>query len=101
VLLIMYALAISLNLARRRIDLDCGCAGPADRRPIAAWMVWRNLLLALLLGSTLVPWSARPLTAVDAVTIVCGVLAATVVYAAVDRLLGQVMPRTAALRRGL
>ncbi|MEI8296659.1 MAG: MauE/DoxX family redox-associated membrane protein [Pseudomonadota bacterium] len=101
VLLLTYALAIGVNLARRRIDLDCGCAGPADRRPIAMWMVWRNLFLALLLGSTLLPWSERSLTGTDAVTIVGGLLAATFLYAALDRLLGQVMPRTAALRRGL
>jgi uncharacterized membrane protein len=100
-LLLMYALAITLNLARRRIDLDCGCAGPADRRPIAAWMVWRNVLLASLLGSTLFPWSARSLTATDAVTIAGGLLAAAFIYVALDQLLGQVMPRTAALRRGL
>ena len=100
-LLLSYAAGIGMNLARGRVDLDCGCAGFTDRRPIAAWMVWRNLLLSLLLASTLLPWSVRPLTGTDAVTIVGGVLAATVLYAALDRLLGQVMPRTAALRRGL
>lgn len=100
-LLLAYAVAIGLNLARHRLDLDCGCTGPANRQQIAAWMVWRNLMLALVLASTLLPWAARPLTSTDAVTIIGGLCAVTLIYAALDRLLGQVMPRTAALRRGL
>jgi hypothetical protein len=99
-LLVVYACAVGINLRRGRRDLDCGCTGPADRRPIAAWMVWRNLLLAALLLATATPWNVRPLGPIDALTILAGLVAAVVVYAAVDRLLGQVMPRTAALRRG-
>src|ERR1700730_1596922 len=40
VLLLAYAGAITVNLLRGRRDLACGCGGPDDRRPIAAWMVW-------------------------------------------------------------
>lgn len=100
-LLVLYATAIAINLRRGRLDLDCGCAGFADRRPIAAWMVWRNLLLAALLAATLLPWAPRRLAGTDAVTIVAGLAALASIYAALERLLGQVMPRTAALRRRL
>ena len=100
-LLVVYALAIGVNLSRGRRDLDCGCTGPGDRRPIAAWMVWRNTLLAVVLVLTVPTWGGRPLGAMDALTILGGLLAAVLVYATVDRLVGQVMPRTAALRRGL
>ena len=48
-LLLLYATAIGVNLRRGRHDLSCGCGGPDERRPIAAWMVVRNLLLAALL----------------------------------------------------
>src|ERR1700704_683864 len=58
-LLVAYAAAIAINLQRGRRDLACGCGGPHERRPIAAWMVWRNLLLAGLLGGVVVPWGAR------------------------------------------
>src|SRR2546429_9374514 len=41
-------------------------------RPIAAWMVWRNLLLAGVLGTMLLPWIARPMAAADAVPLGAG-----------------------------
>ncbi len=100
-LLVSYAIAIGVNLRRGRRDLDCGCTGPADRRSIAAWMVWRNGLLAMLLLAMVPGWGNRPLEAADGLTILAGFLAAVLVYATIDRLLGQVMPRAAALRRGL
>src|SRR5215467_4401719 len=69
VLLVAYAGAIAVNLGRGRRDLACGCGGPDDARPIAPWMVVRNLTLALLLfATTLAPWKTRPLLALDALT---------------------------------
>jgi Methylamine utilisation protein MauE len=97
-LLLGYAAAIAINLRRGRYDLDCGCAGPLDRRPIAAWMVWRNVALAAVLAATVLPWSARPLGWIDAISVGGGLIALALLYAALDRLLGQVMPRTAVLR---
>jgi hypothetical protein len=97
-LLLAYALAIAINLGRRRIDLDCGCAVRHERRPIALWMVIRNLLLAAALAASVAPWGVRPLGAVDALTVGGGVVIAALLYGAIDRLLGQVMPRAALLR---
>jgi Methylamine utilisation protein MauE len=97
-LLVVYASAIAINLARGRRDLSCGCGGPNDRRPIAAWMVWRNLLLAGLLGVTLLPWVPRPLDAADALTIGAGTAVTALLYMSLDGLLGRVAPRGAALR---
>jgi Methylamine utilisation protein MauE len=97
-LLVVYASAIGINLARGRHDLSCGCGGPNDRRPIAAWMVWRNLLLAGLLAATLLPWVPRPLGAADALTIGAGTAVAALLYMSLDGLLGRVGPRSAALR---
>ncbi|HWZ62688.1 MAG TPA: MauE/DoxX family redox-associated membrane protein [Steroidobacteraceae bacterium] len=96
--LLGYAAAIAVNLARGRGDLDCGCgAGPAAR-PIAPWMIGRNLILALLLMVTLAPWQLRPFAATDAVTVGAGLAVATLLYASLDRLLGRLAPRTALLR---
>ena len=97
-LLLCYAGAIALNLKRGRRDLDCGCSGPLERRPIAAWMVGRNILLAAALALAALPWSPRPLVLIDAVTLIGGVSMAALLYLAADRLLGQVMPRAAALK---
>ncbi|HEY5264703.1 MAG TPA: MauE/DoxX family redox-associated membrane protein [Steroidobacteraceae bacterium] len=97
-LLIAYAAGIGLNLLRGRRDLDCGCGGPRDRRPIAAWMVWRNLSLAVVLGLAALPWSPRPLDSTDFLTIMGGLIAGAALYAAVDRLLGDVAPKALLLR---
>jgi len=97
-LLVAYAAAIAINLQRGRRDLACGCGGPHARRPIAAWMAWRNLLLAGLLAPMLLPWIVRPMAAADAVTIGAGTAVAALLYMSLDRLLAQVTPRTAPLR---
>jgi hypothetical protein len=97
-LLLTYALAIAVNLRRGRRDLACGCGGPDDRRPIAAWMVWRNGLLTLMLGSLLLPWGPRPLASTDLVTIGFGALTCSLVYLCLDRLLDQAARAAARLR---
>ena len=96
-LLLSYAIAIGINLRRGRRDLACGCGGPDERRPIAPWMVWRNVLIALVVLSTLAPWSARPLGVTDAVTVVFGVLTLALIYLCVDQLMGY-LQRVAQLR---
>ena len=96
--LLLYAGAIALNLLRGRRELSCGCGGPGERRPIAAWMVTRNLLLALLLAAAALPVSARPLQAVDLLTVAAGIAVASLLYMSADALLGRVMPRTQAWR---
>jgi hypothetical protein len=98
-LLIVYAAGMSLNLARNRHDLDCGCAAAGRRRPIAAWMVWRNLLLALASMAAALPWIPRPLAGADFLTVAGAAAAGAALYAAVDRLLGDVAPRAALLTR--
>jgi hypothetical protein len=98
-ILISYAAAIALNLARGRRDLDCGCGAARDRRSIAAWMVWRNLLLASGLGLCALPWSVRRLDVSDFLTLAGGLAAAVMLYSAIDRLLGDVAPRAYAMRR--
>jgi methylamine utilization protein MauE len=88
VLLLTYAAAIAVNLKRGRRDLACGCGGPDERRPIAPWMVWRNILLALGLAGTFAPWTTRPLNLTDAVTVVFGLLTLALIYLCVDQLMG-------------
>ena len=97
-LLLAYAAAIAVNLQRGRRDLECGCGGADERRPIAAWMVWRNLLLASVLGMLMLPWGIRPLGAVDALTIGAGTVVAALLYMSFEVLLDRVAPRTALLR---
>jgi Methylamine utilisation protein MauE len=97
-LLGLYAAAIAWNLVRGRTDLDCGCTGPRERRPVAAWMVYRNALLAGLVLPIAGPWSNRSLTALDVFAVVAALLTAILLWLAIDRLLGQVVPRGALLK---
>jgi len=95
-LLTLYAAAIAINLVRGRRDIDCGCAGPAGRQPISAGLVARNAALAAVALVGAVPTAARPLTWLDGVTVLAGVAALGLLYAAADGLLANA-PRSAAL----
>jgi hypothetical protein len=80
-LLLGYAAAIGANLHRGRRTLACGCGGPDEGRPIAPWMVGRNLLLACCLAcGTLWPWTARTLRLTDGMTLAFGVGCSVVIY---------------------
>lgn len=50
-LLATYGAAIGINLLRGRRYLDCGCHGPAHRKPISSFMVLRNALLIIVLAA--------------------------------------------------
>jgi len=86
ILLLAYAAAIALNLWRGRRDIACGCGATDEERPIASWMVWRNLILAVVLAAALWPWSARVLVVTDALTIAGGVCALALLYLSCERL---------------
>ena len=96
-LLVVYAAAVGVNLARGRWDLDCGCTGPAARRPISGWLVGRNAILAAFAIAGLAPVRPRPLGWVDAVTVVAAVATLAALHLAVDHLLAH-EPAIARLR---
>ena len=88
-LLVVYAAAVGVNLARGRRHIDCGCAGPYARRPIGGGLVVRNLVLAAVALATLAPVRLRPLVWIDALTVSGAVLALAALYLAADRLLAH------------
>jgi hypothetical protein len=89
ILLSGYAVAIAVNLRRGHRDLACGCGGPDERRTIAAWMVWRNVLVALGGAAIFVPWTTRQLGLTDGVTISFGLLTIALIYLCTDQLFGN------------
>lgn len=93
--LLAYASGLGVNLFRGRLDLDCGCGAAHDRRTLSPWMVWRNLLLASVLGLAALPWSPRACGLTDLLTVMAGLMACAALYAAIDRLLGDVAPKAA------
>jgi uncharacterized membrane protein len=86
-LFLLYALAMAINLARGRHDIDCGCGGKSQ--PISWALVLRNLVLcaAALIASQ--PALERPMDWVDATTLILGVLAFFSLYRMADELLRQ------------
>jgi uncharacterized membrane protein YphA (DoxX/SURF4 family) len=93
-----YAMAIAINLHRGRTDLDCGCTGPLERRPVAPWMVYRNALLAGLILPVAGRWDVRALEWLDWFSIAVAFATVVFLWLAIDRLYGQVVPRGAALK---
>lgn len=89
IMLLGYAGAIAVNLRRGRRDLACGCGGPDERRPIAAWMVWRNILIAAAAAPAFAPWTNRPLSYTDGFTIAFGLSTLALIYLCIDQLLGN------------
>jgi methylamine utilization protein MauE len=86
-LLGVYGLAIAINLARGRQEIDCGCS--LRRRPIGRWMVARNFVFAAALLVVTLPVAARPLGFGDAATIGAGLLVLALLYGSLDLLLGR------------
>jgi hypothetical protein len=60
-LLLVFALAMAINLARGRSHIDCGCGDARGRQPLSAGLVIRNLAMAaaLILAAALAPEPAR------------------------------------------
>jgi hypothetical protein len=85
--LIVFAAAMAINLRRGRSSIDCGCFGSRLRQGIAAWKVVRNLALALLALSLLLPAAARALGALDIATAVAVVATLTFLYPVLDGVL--------------
>lgn len=98
-LLALYAVAIAVNLARGRRDIDCGCAGPNAKQPLSEWLLARNALLVVAALVCLGGTSARPLVWIDALTISGGVAMLVATWLAAHRLLANA-PAIARLREG-
>lgn len=64
-LLLGYAFAIAVNIARGRSDIDCGCAGPMQQQSLSGGLVWRNLLLVLVAVLIMLGSGGRELTWLD------------------------------------
>lgn len=85
-LLMIYGLAIGLNLARGRREIDCGCLGPANHQPLSNGLVYRNGILAIAAAAICLPVTGRGLQPVDAITLVGGVVVLVLLFQAIGLL---------------
>lgn len=100
-LLLLFSAAVTVNLARGRRDLDCGCFGPAatSSAGLSAWIVPRNLVLATMAAALWLPVGVRPVVWIDYVTLGFATVASLLVFTVVNRLIAAA-PGLAELRRG-
>jgi len=47
-LLLVFALALAINVLRGRTAIDCGCLRQGLKQPVSWWLVGRNLVLAAI-----------------------------------------------------
>jgi len=93
-LLSLYGLAIAVNLARGRRDIDCGCGGPARRQALSEALVARNALLAAAALASALPVAPRMLASLDALTAAAALASASLLYVAANTLLARpALPR--------
>lgn len=85
-LLIVYALAIGINLARGRRQIDCGCGGPPGQT-ISGVLVFRNLLLAAIAVFFATGTAVRSLSFADILVAMAAALIAALLYSAGNQLL--------------
>lgn len=71
-LLALYAGAMTVNLARGRRDLDCGCSAPGTARPLGEELLVRNGVLAALSLVAALPPASRQLEWLDGFTVAAG-----------------------------
>lgn len=83
----VYAVAMAVNLARGRRNIDCGCGGAAH--PVSWALVVRNLVLAAAALVASRPALERTVDWFDATTLILGVLAFYGLYLMADELLRQ------------
>jgi hypothetical protein len=88
-LLAIFTGAIAINLVRGRVDIDCGCFGPALRQKLSGSLLWRNLFLILIATIVVLPHTGRALGALDIATIAMGAATLVILYASANVAIGN------------
>lgn len=88
-LLLLFAVAMAVNIARGRREIDCGCFVGLLRQRVGWPLVARNLLLAGLgLPLAMADGGGRAMNGLDGLTVAAGTASLLLLYAASGRLLG-------------
>lgn len=87
-LLLLFALAMAINILRGRTEIDCGCFIGRQKERISWSLVVRNLLLAAVAALLVTRPASDVPHLLELVPIVFGSLALLALYAAFSRLAG-------------
>lgn len=91
-LVLVYTLAVLINLLRGRVHIGCGCSFPGsteDDQPLSYGIVGRNLALIAMALAMALPISDRELTAFDSLAIAALLLTVALLYAAANQLMSN------------
>ena len=88
-LLLLYSLAIAVNLFRGRRKIDCGCLGPANQQPLSGWLILRNVVIAVGAAATSLPISGRDLHFIDGISLLGGFLTLVLLFNAINILAAE------------
>jgi uncharacterized membrane protein YphA (DoxX/SURF4 family) len=99
-LLLLYTAAITINLARGRRRIDCGCFPSRSATPISGALVARNGGLVAAACLLLLPVRTRPLLWIDALTLITTLVTLSLLWGATQRLVrtGPALRRLGGLR---
>jgi hypothetical protein len=81
--------AVTVNLLRGQVGINCGCGGASADQELSWALVWRNLALAGLVSLPLVDGTGRVLGVADYLTTAFAVLAGFGLYAGANQLLAN------------
>jgi uncharacterized membrane protein YphA (DoxX/SURF4 family) len=95
-LLLLFALAMGINLRRGRRDIDCGCFQSALKQTLSWILVTRNVILALLTGLALLSHDGPD----DLLSVMNGYLAGAILFIILQAL-GTLWSISPAWRRNL
>ncbi len=85
--LLLYALAMAINLLRHNELPDCGCNWGEQPQPVGLALVIRNCILALMAMAIALPVAHRELFIMDIACVALATIAAALLYAAANRAL--------------
>jgi hypothetical protein len=86
-LLLLYAFAMTVNLIRGNVLLDCGCTWGPSRQSVRPALIIRNALLSVIAFALTAPVGSRDLAAIDKASILIATLTSVLLYGAANRLL--------------
>lgn len=89
-LLVIYTAAIAINLLRGRVHIGCGCGfggSTEDEQPLSSGLLVRNLALAVVAISAIIPVYERALGVVDYITLIAALLSLALLFLATNQLI--------------
>ena len=87
ILLLMYIIAIAINLLRGRRTIDCGCGGTEQKQAISEWLIFRNGILLFFAYAVITNVQTRELGWLDWIVVLLATATGCLFYNIVNQLL--------------